>query len=103
MSSSREGALAAKMISHPILDVIIKSLLYDTNNQGFAIALRLLTLAIPFGLGRLVKRAPVIMVILGRAVSWRDHPFPSTRQRNLESATTTALTFGYGLLDGDGG
>ena len=90
IASSREGTFTTALVRHSIFEVVIQSLLYDTHNQAFSIALRLLTLTMPFGLDHLVKSVPVIMVILGRSVSWRDHPFPSTKQRNLESATKTA-------------
>ena len=61
-------------------------------------ALKLYTLVIPYALAHLTKHVPLIMIVLGRAVNWRDRPFADSSKDGttptplpLETASWTAL------------
>lgn len=69
-----------KMIEHPILLHLLQSLMFDTGNNLFALSLKLLLALIPFGPILFTPHVPVLMVITGRAVCWRDRKFVDAGQ-----------------------
>ncbi|KAK8869786.1 hypothetical protein IAR55_000354 [Kwoniella newhampshirensis] len=65
----------AKLASHPILDLLLRSLILDTGNLLFSISLRLLLEIIPYAPQALTSKVPIMAIVLGRVISWRDRPF----------------------------
>ncbi|KAK6902959.1 hypothetical protein I203_108220 [Kwoniella mangroviensis CBS 8507] len=51
------------------------SLMLDTGNQLFSINLRLLLAILPYAPLMLTPKVPLLAIVLGRAISWRDRPF----------------------------
>ncbi|ORX39903.1 hypothetical protein BD324DRAFT_615460 [Kockovaella imperatae] len=77
------------LAKHSALRSLLDSLLYDVSNQVFAIVLRLFTLVIPYALASLTNSVPLLMVVLGRAVNWRDRPFVDGTRAGREGTTST--------------
>lgn len=73
---------------HPFLDTIITSLLLDTGNNLFPLGLRTILTVIPYAPQILTLRVPLIMVILGRAVCWRDRPFLDAGEKSDDTPAT---------------
>ncbi|EJT50732.1 hypothetical protein A1Q1_08138 [Trichosporon asahii var. asahii CBS 2479] len=78
-----------RMAAHECFSTILKMLLFDTSNQLFPLALSMLVTILPFSLPLLTKHVPTLMVILGRAVSWRDRPFVDAGLTSLSAVTRT--------------
>lgn len=78
-----------RMAAHECFTTILKMLLFDTSNQLFPLALSMLVTILPFSLPLLTKHVPTLMVILGRAVSWRDRPFVDAGLTSLSAVTRT--------------
>lgn len=79
------------LASHPLLDTIITSLLLDTSNNLFPLGLRAILAVIPYAPKEMTPKVPNLMVILGRAVCWRDRPFLDAGTTSDAPATTTPL------------
>lgn len=71
--------------------LVLDSLLFDTNHQLFVLALSVLVTVLPFALQVLITRVPLLMVVLGRAISWRDRPFIDAGRPAMSGATFTPL------------
>lgn len=76
---------------HPLLDTIITSLLLDTGNNLFPLGLRTILAVIPYAPQVVTGKVPLLMVILGRAVCWRDRPFLDAGTISDAPATHTPL------------
>lgn len=74
---------------HPFLDTIITSLMLDTANRLFPLGLRTILTVIPYAPQIVTTKVPSIMVILGRAVCWRDRPFVDSGKSSDSPATYT--------------
>jgi hypothetical protein len=76
---SPEMAASATMMSrvpsHSIFLVILRSLLLDTDNILFPVALRCFLGVLPYAPHTITPHVPLVMIILGRAASWRERPF----------------------------
>jgi hypothetical protein len=70
-----EETLAVQLVAHPLMAQLTASLMLDTSNYLFPIGLRTLFTILPFTPTAMTERVPYLMVILGRAVCWRDRPF----------------------------
>lgn len=60
---------------HDLFNSVLRSLLYDTSNIVFPFAIRSVLCVIPFAPSELRPHVPLLMVVLGRAICWRDRPF----------------------------
>jgi hypothetical protein len=80
-----------RFATNDILDLVLDSLLLDTSNQLFALSLSTLVTVLPFALPILTKRVPLLMVILGRAICWRDRPFVDAGRSSMSAVTRTPL------------
>lgn len=78
-----------RLAAHECFRTILKMLYFDTSNQLFPLALSMLVTILPFSLPLLTKHVPTLMVILGRAVSWRDRPFVDAGVTSLSAVTRT--------------
>ncbi|ORY23032.1 hypothetical protein BCR39DRAFT_562083, partial [Naematelia encephala] len=79
----------AKLASHSFLHSLIQSLILDTCNILFSVELSCLAEIIPYAPQVLTAKAPLFMVILGRAVCWYDRPFLDTEEAPREGKTHT--------------
>lgn len=68
---------------------ILDSLMLDTSNHLFPVALSVLVTILPFSLTHLTDSVPLLMVILGRAICWRDRPFVDTGASAIGAVTKT--------------
>lgn len=69
------NTLMARLASHSIMLVMLRSLLLDTGNTLFPIALRAVLATLPYAPQVLTRHTPLLMIILGRAACWIDRPF----------------------------
>lgn len=76
---------------HPFLDTMIRSLLLDTGNSLFPLGLRTILAVIPYAPQVVTSKVPLLMIILGRAVCWRDRPFLDAGTTSDAPATHTPL------------
>lgn len=74
-----------------LFDDVLDSLLLDTSNQVFALALTALVTVLPFALPNFTDRVPLLMATLGRAICWRDRPFVDAGPTALSAVTRTPL------------
>lgn len=74
---------------HPFIDTIITSLMLDTANHLFPLGLRAILTVIPYAPQIITHKVPLIMIILGRAVCWRDRPFVDSGKTSDSPATYT--------------
>lgn len=65
----------AQLASHDFFPIMLQSLLLDTSNHLFGLGLSALVIILPFSLLQLNRYIPLLMVVLGRAMCWRDRPF----------------------------
>jgi hypothetical protein len=65
----------AMLPSHPFLQTLLLSLLLDTSNKLFPLAIRTMLMCLPFAPALFTPKVPLMMVVLGRALCWRDRPF----------------------------
>ncbi|OCF35470.1 hypothetical protein I316_03022 [Kwoniella heveanensis BCC8398] len=75
--SSDNGAmtLMGRIAGSPFIDILLRSLLLDTGNNLFSLNLRLLLSLVPYAPLAVTPKVPLMAIILGRAISWRDRPF----------------------------
>ena len=66
--------------THGIFLAVLQSLLLDTDNTLFPVCLRCFLAVIPFAPQAITPHVPLIMIILGRAASWRDRPFGERKE-----------------------
>jgi hypothetical protein len=78
-----------RLATHEIFGLLLNSLLFDTSNQLFALTLAIVVTILPFAVPFLTKRVPLLMVVLGRAVCWRDRPFVDAGRSSLSAVTRT--------------
>ena len=64
-----------RMAEHAILSHLLQSLTFDTGNNLFALSLKLLLAIIPFAPILFTPHVPMLMVITGRAVCWKERKF----------------------------
>ena len=83
------STLMARAASHPIMQSLLRSLLFDTGNQLFTVALRIFIVVLPFAPHDLTPHVPLLMVILGRAACWRDRPFVDSKTDHADGKTRT--------------
>jgi hypothetical protein len=74
---------------HPFIDTVITSLILDTANHLFPLGLRTILTVIPYAPQIITTKVPSIMVVLGRAVCWRDRPFLDAGQSSDAPSTYT--------------
>lgn len=74
---------------HTFLDTIITSLVLDTSNRLFPLGIRTILTVIPYAPQIITTKVPSIMVVLGRAVCWRDRPFVDAGKTSDSPATYT--------------
>lgn len=79
------------LAGHAFLDTVIKSLLLDTGNKLFPLGLRTILTVVPYAPQIVTLKVPLIMVVLGRAVCWRDRPFIDAGQTLDSPSTVTPL------------
>ena len=72
-----------------LMKLVFNSLLLDTSNQLFALSLSTLVSVLPFALPILQNRVPSLMVVLGRAVCWRDRHFVDAGRSSMSAVTRT--------------
>ncbi|WWC69432.1 uncharacterized protein I206_103371 [Kwoniella pini CBS 10737] len=65
----------ARVANSTFVDILLQSLILDTGNQLFSINLRLLLAILPYAPLILTSKVPLMAIVLGRAISWRDRPF----------------------------
>lgn len=75
---------------HPFFDRIITSLLLDTGNNLFSLGLRTILTVIPYAPLVVTSKVPLLMIIFGRAVCWRDRPFLDAGTTSDAPATHTS-------------
>lgn len=80
-----------RIVNHPILQCILKSLMYDTGNHLFPKCIRLLLAIIPYAPLTLNPQVPFLMIITGRAISWRDRKFVDAGDAQHDAVTRTPL------------
>ena len=83
--------MMSAMATHSIFNAIIFSALFDTSNYLFPLCLRVLLALIPYAPLTLTPSIPLIMVILGRAISWRDRAFIDSSVASTAAVTHTAM------------
>jgi hypothetical protein len=84
------GDTAMYMLAcHPFIDTVITSLILDTANHLFPLGLRTILTVIPYAPQIITTKVPSIMVVLGRAVCWRDRPFLDAGQSSDAPSTYT--------------
>ncbi|WWD15940.1 hypothetical protein CI109_100364 [Kwoniella shandongensis] len=81
----------ARLASHPVLDKLLRSLVLDTGNLLFSISLRLLLEIIPYAPLLLTSKVPLMAIVLGRVISWRDRPFIDEGSAGGDGYTRTPL------------
>lgn len=81
--------LMSRFIAHSFLMEVIRSLIYDTSNAMFPIALRLIIAGLPYSPLKLTQHIPLVMIVLGRAVCWRDRPFVDADSPKRDAVTRT--------------
>lgn len=69
------STLMYRLASHPIFTSILRSLLLDTDNLLFPICLRCFLAVLPYAPQTITPHVPLVMIVLGRAASWRERPF----------------------------
>nr|XP_019001978.1 uncharacterized protein I203_05114 [Kwoniella mangroviensis CBS 8507]OCF65439.1 hypothetical protein I203_05114 [Kwoniella mangroviensis CBS 8507] len=74
-SDVSSSTLMAAVAGSSLVDILIQSLMLDTGNQLFSINLRLLLAILPYAPLMLTPKVPLLAIVLGRAISWRDRPF----------------------------
>ena len=79
----------ARVAEHTFLISLIRSLLLDTGNILFPVALRCLLTVIPYAPHALSDNVPLLMIILGRAACWRDRPFVDSFADDRDGVTRT--------------
>ncbi|BEI81141.1 hypothetical protein CcaverHIS002_0203010 [Cutaneotrichosporon cavernicola] len=79
----------AQLASHDFFPVLLKSLLLDTSNHLFGLGLATLVTILPFSVPLLRRYIPLLMVVLGRAMCWRDRPFYDAGKHKTVGVTTT--------------
>jgi hypothetical protein len=79
----------AQLASHDFFPIMLKSLLLDTSNHLFGLGLSALVIMLPFSLLQLRRYIPLLMVVLGRAMCWRDRPFYDAGKQQTVGVTTT--------------
>jgi hypothetical protein len=80
-----------RIVNHSILQSVLKSLMYDTGNHLFPKCIRLLLAIIPYAPLTLNPQVPFLMIITGRAVSWRDRKFVDDGDAQHDAVTRTPL------------
>ncbi|WVW83055.1 hypothetical protein I302_105072 [Kwoniella bestiolae CBS 10118] len=81
----------ATVAGSSFIDVLIQSLMLDTGNHLFSINLRLLLAILPYAPLVLTPKVPLMAIILGRAISWRDRPFIDHSSALRDGFTRTEL------------
>ena len=69
-----------RVASHGIFLAILHSLLLDTDNTLFPVCLRCFLAVIPYAPQAITPYVPLVMIVLGRAASWRDRPFGERKE-----------------------
>ncbi|WWD01364.1 hypothetical protein V866_008307 [Kwoniella sp. B9012] len=81
----------ATVAGSSFVDILIQSLMLDTGNQLFSINLRLLLAVLPYAPLVLTPKVPLLAIVLGRAISWRDRPFIDHTSPPRDGFTRTEL------------
>ncbi|WVQ70053.1 uncharacterized protein L199_008277 [Kwoniella botswanensis] len=81
----------ATVAGSSFVDILIQSLMLDTGNQLFSINLRLLLAILPYAPLVLTPKVPLLAIVLGRAISWRDRPFIDHTSPPRDGFTRTEL------------
>jgi hypothetical protein len=84
-----ETTLMYRIANHPILQLVLRSLMYDTGNHLFPKCIRLLLAIIPYAPLTLNPQVPFLMIITGRAISWRDRKFVDADDAQHDAVTRT--------------
>lgn len=71
---------STSVASHGVFLAILHSLLLDTDNILFPTCLRCFLAVIPHAPQAITPHVPLIMIVLGRAASWRDRPFGERKE-----------------------
>ena len=87
------STIMARAAAHPIFKTLIHSLLFDTGNMLFPLGLRCFLAIIPYAPEVVTPHIPLVMIVLGRAASWRDRPFVDhdSISRDGDAVTRTPL------------
>ncbi|KAK4684149.1 hypothetical protein P7C73_g6052, partial [Tremellales sp. Uapishka_1] len=85
------NTLMSQLPSHPFFDALLQSLIFDTGNHLFPLALRVIFISLPFNPVAVIPHVPVLMIVLGRAVCWRDRPFVDADSPPKDAVTRTPL------------
>jgi hypothetical protein len=90
------STLMSRIASHSIFTIILRSLLLDTDNLLFPVLLRCFLAILPYAPQAITPHVPLIMIILGRAASWRDRPFADeTHKEGVTRTPKPNETFGW--------
>ncbi|KAL1406893.1 hypothetical protein Q8F55_006305 [Vanrija albida] len=84
-----ETTLMYRFAAHTFFTSLLHSLLLDTNNQLFPVALSALNTVLPFSLQLWTPHVPLLMVVIGRAICWRDRPFTLSGVTKATGTTPT--------------
>jgi hypothetical protein len=85
-SEDHKESFMAQLPAHKFLQTLILSLMLDTSNKLFPLAIRTMLMCLPFAPALFTPKVPLVMVALGRALCWRDRPFKgSERGEGLRS------------------
>ncbi|WRT67160.1 uncharacterized protein IL334_004126 [Kwoniella shivajii] len=83
------STVMARIASSSFVDILLCSLALDTGNRLFSINLRLLLAFLPYAPLALTPKVPMMAIVLGRAISWRDRPFVDADSAGRDGFTRT--------------
>lgn len=87
--SSPVETLMYKTAGHPFFLCLVRSLQLDTSNALFPLNLRAVLACIPYAPQVMTPHVPLLMIVLGRAVCWRDRPFVDSESPARDAVTRT--------------
>ncbi|WVN85346.1 uncharacterized protein L203_100491 [Cryptococcus depauperatus CBS 7841] len=79
-----------QLAEHRFTEKLLHSLILDTSNYLFGLSLRLLMEAIPHTPLSITPKVPLMAIVLGRAIMWRDRPFIDGEAVGGDEFTRTA-------------
>ncbi|WVQ98752.1 hypothetical protein IAU59_005883 [Kwoniella sp. CBS 9459] len=88
-SDNASATLMGRVVASPFIDTLIQSLLLDTGNSLFSVNLRLLLSLVPYAPLTFTPKVPLMAIVLGRAISWRDRQFVDSDAVAREGVTRT--------------
>nr|XP_018263813.1 uncharacterized protein I303_03686 [Kwoniella dejecticola CBS 10117]OBR85971.1 hypothetical protein I303_03686 [Kwoniella dejecticola CBS 10117] len=79
----------ARVANSSFVEELLLSLILDTGNRLFSLNLRLLLAILPYAPLILTPKVPLMAIVLGRAISWRDRPFIDYTSTARDGVTQT--------------